>query len=125
MKFLWLWFATLPLIKIWGEKKLEIKHIFFQQRQKEQPVVKVISQEKEQKKAHCYKKLSADDDKCDCWFLTYYTDKMVTGYVARNEMSGSKKHALVRRTKQLICGRCDCTTKWSEWYVRRYIFHQV
>jgi len=37
-------FASLPQIKIWKELESKQQKVFFQQRQKEQPVAKIISQ---------------------------------------------------------------------------------
>jgi hypothetical protein len=51
---------------------------------------------------HCYRKLPAKDDKCDCCFLNCFiakSTKKVTVCVTRNVMSGTTKYALVRETR--------------------------
>jgi exopolysaccharide biosynthesis predicted pyruvyltransferase EpsI len=66
MTFLWFWFATLPQIKIWYlEDTQNKKKVFFQQWQNEQPVVKLISQVKEQKRVSLLQKIVSKDDGCD------------------------------------------------------------
>jgi len=77
------------------------------------------------KQTHCYKTIASRGG--GMWFVLLkllhgqICGKKVTGWVARNVMSGSKR--------QYICGRRDWseqhTAKKSELYLRRYIFLQM